>query len=132
MTIALKNPKEAERLALQVLPYASEWRRPGDLVCTDSDFAALLQAIGANALNEESVLSLLYFAALSANENASQAKRCKELLDARLNAVGDNSPDMVAAFQTDHITRLNKGAATFHTDAVATLRGLCPADPMEQ
>lgn len=132
MTIALKNPKEAERLALQVLPYASEWRRPGDLVCTDSDFAALLQAIGANALNEESVLSLLYFAALSANENASQAKRCKELLDARLNAVGDNSPDMVAAFQTDHITRLNKGAATFHTDAVAALRGLCPAEPEEQ
>lgn len=128
----LKNPKEAERLAMRLLPYAEAWRQPGDLLCTNADFSALLQALGANALNEESVLSLLYFAALSASENASQAKRCRDLLESRIDAEGSNSLDMREAFQTDHITRLNQGAAVFQVDAVATLRGLCPADPMGQ
>ena len=129
--MAFKNPKEAECLAMRILPYAREWRQPGDLVCTDTDFAALLQALGPTPITDESALPLLYFLALTANGNSIQAKRCKGLLDVRLNAIGDNSLEMVTAFQTDHVTRLNKGAAAFQADAVVTLRNLCPAEPEE-
>ena len=117
---------------MHILPFAQEWRQPGDLVCADADFSELLLAFGPAPMADESALPLLYFLVLTANSNASQAKRGRDLLTARLNAIGDNSPDMVTAFQTDHVTRLNKGAAAFQSDAVATLRGLCPADPMEQ
>ena len=128
----VKNSKEAERLAMQILPYAQEWRQPGDLVCADADFSELLPAFGPAPIADESALPLLYFLVLTANSNASQAKRGRDLLTARLDAIGDSSPDMVAAFQADHVTRLNKGAAVFQADAVATLRGLCPAEPEEQ
>lgn len=131
MNATFKNPKEAERLAMQILPYASEWRQSGDLVCTDADFSALLQALGSSPVSNESALPLLYFLALTPSESDRQAKRCRELLGARINAEGSNDLDMREAFQTDHVTRLNKGAAAFQEDAVATLHGLCPAEPEE-
>ena len=120
-----------EKSSMQIVPYAEAWRQPGDLVCTDADFSALLQGLGANGLNEESALPLLYFLALTANDSVSQADRGKALLLARLDAVGDDAPDMAAAFQADHAARLRKGAAAFQADAVATLRALCPAEPEE-
>lgn len=132
MKVEFKSPRDVEHLAIQILPYAQEWRQPGDLVCTDADFSELLPAFGPAPIADESALPLLYFLVLTANGNASQAKRGRDLLTARLDAIGDNSPDMVAAFQADHVTRLNKGAAVFQTDAVATLRGLCPVEPEEQ
>ena len=46
---------------MQILPYASEWRQSGDLVCTDADFSALLQALGSSPVSNESALPLLYF-----------------------------------------------------------------------
>lgn len=132
MKVEFKSPRDVEHLAIQILPYAQEWRQPGDLVCTDDDFAGMLQALGANALNEESALPLLYFLVLTANSNASQDKRCRELLERRIDAEGSNSLDMREAFQTDHVTRLNQGAAAFQADAIATLRGLCPAEENPQ
>ena len=108
-----KNPAVVEQCAMRLLPFAEQWRQPGDLVCTNADFSALLQGIGSHALNEESSLSLLYFLALTPNDSASQAERCKALLLARLDAVGDDAPDMRSAFQTDHVERLNAGPALF-------------------
>lgn len=130
--MAIKNSKEAERLAMQILPYAQEWRQPGDLVCTDTDFSGFLQALGPAPITDESALPLLYFLALAANDSTSREERCKSLLLDRLDAIGDNSPAMVEAFQTDHVTRLNEGAAAFQADAVTMLHGLCPAEPEEQ
>ena len=123
-----KNPAVVEQCAMRLLPFAEQWRQPGDLVCADADFMALLQGLGAYALNEESALSLLYFLALTANDSASRAKRCKALLLARLDAVGDDSPDMCSAFQSDHLERLNAGPAQFQPAGLRLLREIVPEE----
>ena len=113
---------------MRLLPFAEQWRQPGDLVCTNADFSALLQGIGSHALNEESALSLLYFLALTPNDSASQAERCKALLLARLDAVGDDAPDMRSAFQIDHVERLNAGPALFQPAGLRLLREVVPEE----
>lgn len=123
-----KNPAVVEQCAMRLLPFAEQWRQPGDLVCTNADFSALLQGIGSHALNEESSLSLLYFLALTPNDSASQAERCKALLLARLDAVGDDAPDMRSAFQTDHVERLNAGPALFQPAGLRLLREVVPEE----
>ena len=123
-----KNPAVVEQCAMRLLPFAEQWRQPGDLVCTNADFSALLQGIGSHALNEESALSLLYFLALTPNDSASQAERCKALLLARLDAVGDDAPDMRSAFQTDHVERLNAGPALFQPAGLRLLREIVPEE----
>ncbi|HJB41835.1 MAG TPA: hypothetical protein H9945_04985, partial [Candidatus Gemmiger avicola] len=123
-----KNPAVVEQCAMRLLPFAEQWRQPGDLVCADADFMALLQGLGAYALNEESALSLLYFLALTANDSTSRAERCKALLLARLDAVGDDSPDMRSAFQSDHLERLNASPAQFQPAGLRLLREIVPEE----
>lgn len=123
-----KNPAVVEQCAMRLLPFAEQWRQPGDLVCTNADFSALLQGIGSHALNEESALALLYFLALTPSDSASQAERCKALLLARLDAVGDDAPDMRSAFQTDHVERLNAGPALFQPAGLRLLREVVPEE----